>query len=357
VRKTHLLPGDLVRYATGADVQATGPRVEEFRGEEALLGAFMEVSHPVELTVCPTQGHGEPRMDDLQPFAGYAHLNDLLRSAALTVQAADLDTVGRLQACDIVLVAGPTGPLPRAHVEAIERYAEAGGDLLLLTGAVVVPGARGLAHHGLEPLTRKYGIEFGERLVVDPHPMPGATSMLAFTLVEGWGDHPAVRALVGQPVSLVFVRELQLEQGEDGQRATALVQVGEDGWAEADIAGIRSGDSPAFDAMEDEGGPIPVAAAAERGGSRLVVIASDQFALNAFLREDVIYDFGRDLVLNAIGWLADRDVLLGIRPRSREHIKLVLLDEQLQRMVLVCLLGLPGFGLGLGLWVLWRRRR
>ena len=42
---------------------------------------------------------------------------------------------------------------------------------------------------------------------------------------------------------------------------------------------------------------------------------------------------------------------------SREHIKLVLLPEQLKKMTLFSLLGLPLFAVGLGTIVLWRRRR
>ena len=74
------------------------------------------------------------------------------------------------------------------------------------------------------------------------------------------------------------------------------------------------------------------------------------------MREDVAYDRGRDLLLNALGWLTQRDALLGLRPRPREHVKLVLQDDQLDRMILMCLLGLPGFALLLGAFVLWRRR-
>jgi ABC-2 type transport system permease protein len=231
----------------------------------------------------------------------------------------------------------------------------------LLTGAVVRPGATGLAAHGLEPLAARYGIVYGERVVLDPHGMPGGTPLLSFTLVDGWGDHPAVRALVGRPVSFVLVRELAIESVPEAAEPRVLVQAGEQAWAESDIVALRSG-APVEPEGEDEGGsdrmgPIPVAVAGERGGSRMVVIASDQFALNAYLREDIVYDHGRDLVLNAIGWLCDRQVLLGIRPRTREHVKLVLLPEQLERMTLVCLLGLPGFAILLGVWVLWRRRR
>jgi ABC-2 type transport system permease protein len=362
LRKTHLLPGELVTYATGPDVQATGPRVKEFRGEEALLGAFLEVGDITETTVCHTAGHGEPPFDGLEPFGGYAHLGDLLRRANLELRRADLDAADGLAGCDVLLVAGPSGVLPPPHLRAVERFAEAGGDLLLLTGAVVRPGATGLHEHGLEPLVARYGIAYGERVVLDPHGMPGGTPLLSFTLVDGWGDHSAVRALVGRPVSMVLVRELAIAPVPEAAEPQVLVQAGEQAWAESDIAALREGATVEPEVEEEDGGrdrsgPIPVAVAGERGGSRLVVIASDQFALNAYLREDIAYDHGRDLVLNAIGWLADREVLLGIRPRAREHVKLVLLPQQLERMTLWCLVGLPGFAVLLGLWVLGRRRR
>lgn len=356
LRKAHVLPHDLVTYATGVDVQVSGPRVKEFRGEEALLSAFVEVTHPVTTTVCYTRGHGEPDMDGLEPFSGYAHLHDLIRSAGITTRVADLSAPNGLNGCDIVLVAGPGGVLPPAHVQALEQFAERGGDLLLLTGAVVVPGASGLAPHGLEPLARRYGVVFGDRIVVDPHPMPGGTPLLAFTLVDGWGDHPAVRNLVAQPISMVFARELALTVADDGSTPTWLLQTSDDGWAEADIQALRDG-RPLDAGQAAEQDPMPLAVAAERGGSRIIVIASDQFALNAYLREDVVYDRGRDLIINALGWLGGRDVLLGLRPRAREHVKLVLLDGQLWRMTLVCVLGLPLFWALLGLWVLWGRAR
>lgn len=353
-RRAHLVPDELVVYATGADVQVTGPRVAEFRGEEALLGAMLDVASPVHTRVCVTQGHGEPALDSLEPFGGYAHLKDLLEAARLEVEIADLQGGDGLDGCDALLLAGPSGPLPAAHVAAIERYAEGGGDVIVLAGAVVLAGKEGLAEHGLEPMLARYGIAFGRRVVLDPHEMAGGTRLLAFTLVEGWGDHEIVRSLLGRPVSLVLVRELELRTGEQGD-PVALLSASDDGWAESDVVGLAKGIVPERD-DGDRPGPIVVAAAGELGTSRVVVIASDQFVLNAHLRDDIVYDHGRDLVINALGWLTDRKELLGIRARAREHVKLVLLPEQLRRMTLVCLFGLPGFAVGLGLWVLWRRR-
>ena len=94
LRKAHLLPADLVTYATGPDVQQSGPRVREFRGEEALLGRFLAVSDPRRSVVCATQGHGEPALDSLEPYSGMAHLRDLLRDAGLEVRVADLEAAG-----------------------------------------------------------------------------------------------------------------------------------------------------------------------------------------------------------------------------------------------------------------------
>ena len=112
LRRAFLSPSELVTFATGAEVQANGPRVKSFRGEEALLGKFLEVSDPREITVCYTQGHGEPAYDDLEPFNGYAHLRELLRDAKLETKLAQLDDAAALLYCDVILVAGPTGGAP-----------------------------------------------------------------------------------------------------------------------------------------------------------------------------------------------------------------------------------------------------
>ena len=181
--------------------------------------------------------------------------------------------------------------------------------------------------------------------------MAGATPFLAVTLREGWGDHPATASLVGPPISLLQVRELVLSAP-----ASALIQTGEQGWAEADIAAFGRGELPVLTDGPDQAGPLPVAAAAELGGSRMIVVGSSDFSLNAMLREDVVYDRGRDLLLNAVGWLTQREALLGLRPRPREHVKLVLQEDQLARMSLMCVVGLPGFAVLLGFLVLWRRR-
>lgn len=351
VRRAHLLPADLVTLETGADVQATGPRVKAFRGEEALLGAFIAVARPTRPVVCHSAGHGEPDWDNFEPFGGYAHLDTLLRDANMETRVADLDSPEGLGPCDLLVVAGPQGKLPPVHVEAVRAYLDGGGRLLVLAGAVLLRGEETMVPHGLEPLLAERGIRYGDRITLDPNRMPGSSALVAFTVSDGWRDHPAVRSLAGRGVSFVFARELQVE----GDAAT-LVTTSDQGWSDGDLRALVDGRTSSL-GEGDQAGPIPLAAAAEQGGSRVVVVASDQFALNANLRPDVAYDHGRDFVINLVGWLTERGELMGIAAREREHVKLVLRPAQLDRMVLVCLLGLPGVWIVLGLLVLGGRRR
>lgn len=352
LKRVVVLPGDLVTMARGESVQRSGPRVAEFRGEEALLRAFLRVTASSRPRLCYTQNHGEPAFDSLEPYGGYANLRDLWRADNFELDVADLLSPTGLDHCDVLLIAGPELALARSERENVSAYLQRGGDLVMLTGAVMLRGAEGLNRHGLEELIEGYGIRFGERLVLDPHTMAGEPPLIAFTLDQGWADHPAVRSLIGRPVSLQLVRELEVRAP-----AIPLLQTGADAWAESSFEELSNLEVAKFDEGRDRRGPIPVAAVAERGSSRVLVIASDEFALNARLRADVVYDHGRDLLLNAMAWITQRDQLLGIRAREREHLKLVLLPQQLRRMTLVCVLGLPAFALLLGLWMLWRRRR
>ena len=206
LRRAHLLPSELVTFATGPEVQANGPRVKSFRGEEALLTASSSRSPtPSRLTVCYTQGHGEPAFDDLEPFNGYAHLRDLLRDANLETQIADLADDDGARALRRAVDRRAQGHAPARRGRAIRRFAEHGKDILILAGAELVRNKPMLADHGLEPLTADYGIHFGDRIVLDDHAVPGGSELLGFTVLDGWADHrggpqpraPARRVLRG----------------------------------------------------------------------------------------------------------------------------------------------------------------
>src|SRR5690606_25496087 len=140
----------------------------------------------------------------------------------------------------------------------------------------------------LEPLTAEYGVSFGRRQVFDPNHISGASKYASFVIEQGWADHPAVRSLVMQPVAFFDVRELSV-----GRDAVALAWTSAQGWAEPALEHFVTHGQLGVDEGVDRYGESPVIAAGERGESRMIVVASAGFALNAWLREDIAYSRGR----------------------------------------------------------------
>jgi hypothetical protein len=226
----------------------------------------------------------------------------------------------------------------------------------VLAGAVLLQGEERLARSGLEPLLAELGVTLGERVVLDPHGRPGATPLLAFTIADGWADVAEVRALFGKPVSFALVRELTLDPAAPGHPVTWL-QTSEEAWAEADLGGLVGGEAPPAPGPRDRTGALPLVVGARFGSAPVVVVASDQVVSNANLRPDVAYDHVRELLVAVMQGLARREPGLALPERPREHVKLVLPPERLERMVWVAILGPPLFVLALGGLVRVRRRR
>lgn len=356
-RREHLFAPELVEFSTDPDVQITGPRVKAFLGESSVLTAIARVLDPRLVKICGIRGHGAPEFDGLEPYGGYAHLRDLLGRGTMTFETIRIDSHESIQDCDVVLIAGPKLPYGPAQVDALSAFAKKGGAFLMLVGAVVTPGTKQLAPTGLDSLLGEFGVRLGNRVILDPERAPGMTPLLAFTLDSGFAQHSITRSLLGRPLTLSLVREVELLRDETGARAEAVVETSDDSWAESDLMGLADWQGLTKDDNGDEAGPFPVVIAASNGASKLVLLASDQFALNAYLRPDLDYDAGRALLVSSVRWLTDRNVVSNVVGRRREHIKLLLKPAQLNRMTLVCLLGLPGFWALLGGWVLWRRRR
>ncbi len=62
------------------------------------------------------------------------------------------------------------------------------------------------------------------------------------------------------------------------------------------------------------------------------------------------------LALNAFNWLADRTESLGIPPREIEQVNLFLSADQLDAILLLVLVAMPGAAIVVGM-LIWRRRR
>jgi hypothetical protein len=143
-------------------------------------------------------------------------------------------------------------------------------------------------------------------------------------------------------------------------RIRPLVQAAEEFWGESDHAPNQPG-GVAYEDGVDSGYPLFIAATADRDGveddrvevqsSRLIVVGSSQFALDASISRP-----GLDLLVGAVNTLIDRGNLGGITPKNITRFALHLTDEQLSRLAVAVMLGIPGLAALAGLFVRWRRR-
>ena len=240
--------------------------------------------------VCSLAGHGERDLGDGSPAGLTAFVAALERGgrAVRTIEGAE-----ELAGCDVVVVAGPTRPLPAGEVEALQARLDAGGRLLVL----LEPGAP----TGLEPLLRAHGVDplegtLEEDSVAGRHVVVGAWSGRALFGPRATAAGAAIRMHGAVPLAVLGGAGVALTgpgvraEGDRGDRPGPFALAASTAW--------RAGGGP---------GGAP-------GEARLFVLADADVASNAALPEGG----NESLVLAAVDWLgADLAAAPGAAPAAR----------------------------------------
>jgi len=357
------------------------PTMKGFKGEEAFTSAIVELVERKKPKVLWTSGHGEASLDEFGP-EGISKLKDLLGKENLEMSEwASLGQPDVPAGTDLLVIAGPRVNFVQPELDALDRYLDAGGRLLVMLDPEL-DGKGGLIQTGLEPWLAARGVDVGANLVVDPSatlPFYGAETIF----VNATGRSPIVESLMqaNYPVIFALSRSVRVGTPPAGYEGSTLLQTTADGWGEVDLAnlrGVEKGDA-------DVAGPVPVgvvvaakesaepegfdeedlgldeetpegagdeAAADAAPKWRLVVFGDSDFA-----RDGQIANVGNPtLATNAFNWLLERKELLGIGPKQPEQVRLTLTPGQLSAITWGTLAGMPALAIVAGVLV-WRRRR
>lgn len=366
------------------------PTMTGFRGEEEFTGAVLELVEGRKAKVLFSTGHGERALTD-SGAAGLSRIGDLLGKENLELDG--WASTGRAEVpagTDLLVIAGPRTALLAPELEALDRYLDGGGRLLVLLDPEL-DDRGGLVETGLEPWLARRGVEVGRDIVVDPSatiPFFGAETIS----VAATGAHPIVESLAQAQLSVIvgLARSAQSGAPPAGHEARELLETTSDGWGEtglADLGAIAEGadDAPgpvamavavapvapkdtgatneleeealdAADAGESEAPALPVATppgSSAPAAWRLVVVGDSDFATNGQLANAGNPTF----VANAFNWLLERHKLLGIGAKKPEQTRLALTPGQLSGISWLALAGLPGLAIAAGVSVWFRRRR
>jgi len=221
-----------------------------FMGEQAFSSAINKVVSKEVAHVVFLQGHGEHSPDDFSELAGYSTIAERLVAENVDLSLRFAGEGGELspETCKLLVIAGPRRPIAQSELDMIDRYLQRKGRLLALVDSDT--------NTGIETLLRKWKIQLGKDIVVepglrDPNQVP----------IANYQRHEITKGM--DDLTTVFYRPRSvrpLEHGTDFSIET-LVAGSERGWADTDPKTIER----ALDPERDTAGPVSIALALEHG--------------------------------------------------------------------------------------------
>lgn len=366
----------LVEAADLADYDYSGlqfgqaPTMTGFKGEQSFTATLLELTESERARVVFTTGHGEAPLSDFSP-TGLSGVQELLERDNYEVESwASLGSSAVPENTQLVVIAGPTANFVEPELDLLAAYLDGGGSLMVLLDPTLSAGG-GLVDTGLGAFLDRYGVRVGDDIVVDPaNPLPffGADTIF----VNNYGTHEITTSLrqAELPTILALARSVTLADDIEGYDTAQLLSTTDEGWGETNLEALGA---VQFD-DEDLAGPVSLgvalretvaeAPAAEEGeedaaedaapaGARLVVIGDADLATNAQLRNTG----NLTLVSNALNWLAERESLIAIAPKTPESVRLSLTSGEMRGIFWFVVVGLPALVVALGLYIHRRRRR
>lgn len=329
-----------------------------FRGEATLTAALLDVSNPDKKKVYFLAGHSEMRPDAVDPLGGLSALRDELRQRNFDIAVLDLSINRRIpDDTALIIVAAPQGRLQPFEEELLRNYLTTRAGRLILMLAPQVP-------HGLDNLLFDWGITVYDDIIVDLN-AESTTEANDLRLWNFRSDPPShiTDTLINNvmPVVVGMTRSISDDLGratDDGLRVKKLVVTSPDAWGERSYRTRQFVYTPG----QDLKGELGVMVISERlkpanlqfsvKGGRLAVFGTGDLVTNS----RIINIGNLNLFLSTVYWAVDRDTQLNIPVRPIQRFQLALSAEELSRLRLVLLLGLPGCVALLGLIVYWTRR-
>ena len=325
------------------------PAPPKFKGEEAFTSAILAVTQEKQSVLYFVGGHGERSTDGFEK-SDISDVGKLLKRQNFKVEELSLLRQGKIpDDCDVLNIIGPAKHFSSQEIAIIREYLASGGKCLIMIDPLV--------DCGLDGLLGEWGIEIGEDIVLDPVRrlfFAGPTTI--FT--DDYGYHEITKKMKGVASIFPLARSVEFLPREPLE-GVKLVRTSEEAWAETNVRAKEA----RFDESEDKKGPISIAVAVsekkmpyqgeKKNDFRMVVFGDSDFVSNA-----QIGNAGNsDLFLNSINWLAKKEKLISIGPKSPDIRKVSLSGKQMQRIFWGTIAGLPALVISFGLIVWFRRKR
>jgi hypothetical protein len=357
-----LTANDLVAVEDAEDVRVR-PKLEE-----ALTTALRAVTSGKKPRVCFATGHGEKSLD-AGGEVGLAALKD--RLAKNNYETAELAPARsgdkeELPACDLLVIAGPTEPVPQEDVARYVGFVKAGGSALVAVSPV--PDPRGdYVDLRLGDLFAALGLRMESDFVFELDGKRRDPDGFGETFLPEVKPHAITEGLIkaadrGIGVTLTVVSSISKVPGEAS--LTPLLVTSSSAFGMVDFFGWAKDPSPPAAKEVDHKGPLTVAWAVEmakpagsgapRGGRAVVIGSSGPLVSSNWQSEELRGTAA--FVESSLSWLVSRPALVSVPKKPSVAAGLRVAQEDVKRLGLYTMLCMPLATMLFGVAVFLRRR-
>lgn len=304
--------GSLVVESDGRRKDFASPR------EDVLVEAILQVTRPARKPVYFLTGHGEQDIESSDRQRGYSGVRTALQREFYDVRSLNLLGEGAVpDDATVVVIAGPRKDLLTSELVKLGAYIRRGGGLLVMLDPQTAPS--------LVAFLDRYGIKVGDDVVVDPENRLFAGDYLTMVVPGLSPQHPVSAGLKSPPL-LSQARTVRFAGTDPNIKGIDFLQSAKSAWRTTDLEVLRTGTASFVDGR-DQAGPVSVGVSVlinnrspgvpagpdTPGVTRMIVLGDSDFANNFFVE----YLGDKDLLVNAINWLAGQEELVGARPQAQ----------------------------------------
>lgn len=340
-------------------VEVNGKREEaKSLSEEEITSAFIRALKTGERNVCAVSGSGEHSLDDTGR-TGYGRLKETLERSNYKTRSIKLIEKPEVpKDCTILLIGGPRFDYVQPVVDAIKKYFDEGGRVLLALDPPLTVGKEDIgANEALQKLLGEWGVTMEKNLVLDTSGIGQLFGLSEVVpLVTTYENHVIVRDMKDTATAFSLARSLDVK-APAGMTVEKLLSTSGNAYATTNLSQAEIKLNPG----SDKKGPFALAAAGSRTPAgtgdnvpkpRFVVVGSSGFMANNLLG----FNGNRDLVLNMFNWLSADEDLISIRPKDPQDRRLNLTRNQMRFVMWTSVLLLPLMVILAGISVWWKRR-
>jgi ABC-type uncharacterized transport system involved in gliding motility auxiliary subunit len=314
--------------------------------EEGITNAILKLSRKDQKKIYFLTGHGEHSVtatdkDSYSTAKAAMEKNYYAVAEFNLLQQPDIPSDAA-----VVVVAGPTKPIPEPEQNILKAYLARGGKVVLMLDP--------LFKTGMEGFLKGYGIEITEDVVIDRMSRLFGASERIPVVIE-YGDHKITNNF-SLPTFYPDARSVvPAKEAPQGVQLQILASTSPNAWAERNMEMLQRGEA-AFEKDKDLSGPVPLVVLANIAGQDsknpadadkkdspkpkdgiLVVSGDSDFVANTYFG---LYGNG-DFFLNTINFMADDVNLISVEARQNANKPMLLTKNQAQAMFWIVLILVP----------------